>query len=183
VLVTAGYINPDPWTELCRVTDAANIDLKAMSDRFYREVCGAELAPVLAALVRAKSLGVRVEVTNLVIPTLNDRDQDLRSLSRWVAANLGRETPLHFSRFHPQHRMQHLPGTPADTLRRARDIARAEGLHYVYVGNLLLEGAADTSCPGCGRTLVRRRGYQVLEQQVVDRRCPACGKEIYGLWN
>lgn len=182
VLVTAGYINPKPLRELCRYVDAANIDLKAFSDSFYRDICGGTLQPVLDTLVLTKSLGVEVEVTNLVIPTLNDRDEDLAALCRWVKRELGPETPLHFSRFFPHYRMRHLPPTPADTLVRARDLARAEGLQYVYVGNILIEEGATTFCPGCGTPLVRRSQYVILSNRVRNGRCPDCGWAIYGVW-
>jgi len=183
VLVTAGYLNQGPLRELCRYTDAANVDLKAFSDRFYREVCGGSLKPVLDFMVTAKSMGVLVEVTNLVIPTLNDSDGMLKDLCAWVRNNLGRETPMHFSRFSPQYRMRHLPPTPAATLIRARDIARDTGLDFVYIGNVLVEGGADTVCPACSRLLVRRIGYRVTEKNLVDGRCPACRKEVYGVWH
>ncbi|MBN2491232.1 MAG: AmmeMemoRadiSam system radical SAM enzyme [Planctomycetes bacterium] len=182
VLVTAGYINPAPAEKLYRVVDAANIDLKAMSDSFYRDVCGGTLAPVLNTLVLARSLGVLVEVTNLVIPTLNDSDRDLRALARWVAENLGRETPLHFSRFIPHHRMQNLPTTPAATLDRARAIAVAEGLPFVYIGNIHRPAGSNTCCPSCGKRLVERVGYRVLEMRVKSGRCPDCGQTIHGIW-
>lgn len=183
VLVTAGYVNREPWKALCQHVDAANIDLKAFSDRFYREVCDATLAPVLDALVTARETGVLVEVTNLVIPTLNDRDDDFRPLCRWVKENLGADTPLHFSRFFPHYQMRHLPPTPLETLLRARQIAEAEGLHYVYIGNILTPDAGNTRCPNCRRLLVARRGFAVLENAIRDGRCPDCGKEIYGVWS
>lgn len=182
VLVTAGYINDGPWRELCRHVDAANIDLKAFSDRFYRDICDATLQPVLNSLVTAKSLGLAVEVTNLVIPTLNDSDRDLRELVRWIKTNMGSDTPLHFSRFFPQHLMRHLPPTPPETLERARSIARAEGLDYVYVGNVTTEGGSDTFCPACGKLLIARRRYHILENSLQHGHCPACGKEIAGAW-
>jgi len=183
VMVTAGYINPKPLRELYRHVDAANIDLKAMTDRFYRDVCGATLKPVLNTLVTAKSLGVLVEVTNLLIPSLNDTDGDIRKLCRWVRENLGRETPVHFSRFHPQHKMRHLPPTPPATLARAKAIALAEGLKHIYVGNILMKGASDTVCPSCGRVVVRRTGYHVHANRLRDGRCPDCRTEVYGVWN
>ena len=182
VLVTAGYLNADPWKELCREVDAANIDLKALSDSFYRDICGATLQPVLNSLVAAKSLGVWVEVTNLVIPTLNDSDESIESLCRWVMQNLGKETPLHFSRFFPQHRMENLPPTPASTLEKARQIAKAEGLHHVYVGNMVSEEGESTFCPSCGKLLVQRRRYTILQNNLVENRCPACRTEVAGLW-
>jgi len=182
VLVTAAYINREPWQELCRYTDAANIDLKALSDKFYREVCGAELQPVLDALVTAKAMGVMLEVTNLVIPGLNDSDEELRGLTRWVKQNLGPETPLHFSRFFPQYRMLDRAPTPEATLRRAREIALSEGLNYVYIGNLITQGSENTYCPGCRALLVERQSYTVLKNSVTGDCCPQCGQPIPGVW-
>jgi pyruvate formate lyase activating enzyme len=183
VLVTAGYINPEPMRELCRYVDAANIDLKAFSDEFYRTVCDATLQPVLDTLVLSKSLGVEVEVTNLVIPTLNDRDEDFTPLCRWVKENLGADTPLHFSRFFPLYQMRHLPQTPEKTLIRARELARAEGLHHVYVGNLQTDEGETTYCPGCGAKLIERSRYVIMSNRLRDGRCPDCGREISGVWN
>lgn len=182
VLVTAAYINKEPWRRLCRHVDAANIDLKGMTDEFYRDVCGATLKPVQDALVTAKEEGVMVEVTNLVIPTLNDSDDDLKRLSSWIKQNLGAETPLHFSRFSPQYRMEHLPPTPSATLSKARQIAEAEGLKYVYVGNILSKQGENTYCPGCGRALIKRKRFNVRRNKVRNGRCPHCGEEVYGIW-
>jgi pyruvate formate lyase activating enzyme len=182
-LVTAGYINEKPLRELYRHVDAANIDLKAMSDRFYIEVCGATLKPVLNTLTIAKSMGVLVEVTNLLIPTLNDSDDDIGKLCRWIKANMGWETPIHFSRFHPHYQMRHLPPTPAETLKRARQIARASGLKHIYVGNILMKGASDTHCGSCGTRVIKRTGYRVLQNRVKGGKCPKCKKEVYGIWN
>jgi pyruvate formate lyase activating enzyme len=125
---------------------------------------------------------VLVEVTNLVIPTLNDSDRMLTDLCRWTVANLGAETPLHFSRFVPQYRLTRLPPTPAQTLDRARAIARAEGLRYVYIGNIARPDASDTFCHACGRALVRRRVYSILQNDIRDGACPDCGTEVYGTW-
>lgn len=183
VLVTAGYINERPMRELYAHVDAANIDLKGMTEAFYRDVCGATLKPVLNTLVGAKSMGVWVEVTNLLIPTLNDADADMQALCRWVRENLGAETPLHISRFYPQYRMQHLPPTPAESLVRARDIGIAAGLKHVYIGNVLVAGGSDTRCAACGATLVRRVGYRVEENRLTGRGvCPDCGAEVDGVW-
>ncbi len=182
VLVTAAYINQQPWKELCRHVAAANIDLKSMSDSFYRRICDARLKPVLNALVTARDMGVMVEVTHLLIPTLNDAEEDIRELCRWIREHLGRETPLHISRFFPQYKMRHLPPTPADKLRKAREIARAEGLYYPYVGNIMIENAQNTFCPECDRTLVRRVRYTVEENNLINGRCPNCNSNIYGLW-
>ena len=181
-LVTAAYINTLPLKELCRHVDAANVDLKAFSDAFYRDVCGATLQPVLNALVTMKAAGVLVEVTNLVIPTLNDGDGQIRDLCRWVVANLGRETPLHFSRFFPRYKLKRLPPTPADTLDRAREIARAEGLFHVYVGNILRPDGGNTFCHACGRLLIERRRYVIVANHLAEGRCPACKTEVHGTW-
>jgi pyruvate formate lyase activating enzyme len=183
VLVTAGYLNDKPWRELCKHTDAANIDLKGITEKFYREVCGATLKPVQEALVSAKSLGVEVEVTYLLIPTLNDSDQDIGDWCAWVVGNLGRETPVHISRFFPQYKMRHLPPTPPETLDRARQHAVAAGLDYVYVGNILARDGANTYCPNCRRLLIGRTGYRINAMRVTaDGHCPDCKQEIYGVW-
>ncbi|MBN2202348.1 AmmeMemoRadiSam system radical SAM enzyme, partial [bacterium] len=182
ILVTAGYMNDPTARELYKLADAANIDLKAFSDRFYREVCDATLAPVLNTLVVAKSMGVEVEVTNLLIPTLNDSDADIKALSRWVKENMGRETPLHFSRFSPRYRMKHIPPTPPETLIRARGIARAEGMYHVYIGNVLVPDAGKTFCHGCGALLVERVGYRILQNRLSNGACPDCRTKAYGVW-
>jgi pyruvate formate lyase activating enzyme len=182
-LVTAGYINREPWLELCRLVDAVRIDLKSLSDAFYREICDASLQPVLDSLVTARECGVHLEVINLLIPTLNDGDKDIRALCRWIAANLGRDTPLHFSRFYPNYRMKNLPPTPAAALTRAREIARDTGLAYVYLGNILIPDGENTFCPGCGDLLVERRAFAVLDNRVRDGSCPRCKQTIYGVWS
>jgi len=182
VLVTAGYINEKPLRELCKYVDAANIDLKAFSDKFYREVCSGTLKPVLNTLVVAKTLGVLVEVTNLLIPTLNDSDEDIKALCKWVKENLGGETPIHFSRFSPRYHLRNLPPTPGKTLVRAREIARAVGLQHVYIGNILILDSSNTFCPSCNKELVYRRGYQILYSFIDKGRCPSCSTEIYGKW-
>ncbi len=182
VLVTAGYCNPEPWKRLLEYTDAANIDLKGMSDDFYRSFCSGTLAPVQRCLIDAVAAGVLVEVTNLIIPTLNDKPEDIRQLAGWVKSNLGAEIPLHFSRFFPKYKMQHLPPTPLDTLDLAREIALEEGLHYVYIGNIRSPQGENTYCPGCGKLLVERQGYVILQNILKQGCCPACGRKIYGCW-
>lgn len=182
VLVTAAYIDKKPWRELCRHIDAANIDLKSMRDDFYRDVCGATLKPVLDALVSARESGVMVEVTNLIIPRMNDSDEDLQRLADWIVNNLGPETPLHFSRFHPRHLMRHLPPTPAETLDHARAIAEGAGLKHVYVGNILSEKGENTYCPECGRLLIARKRYAILEKHIDKGKCNYCQAEVHGIW-
>jgi pyruvate formate lyase activating enzyme len=182
VLVTAGYISPEPWNKLLEYVDAANIDLKSMSDEFYRDVCSATLKPVQTALVLAKASGVMVEVTNLIIPTLNDKPEQIRELTRWIRANLGQDTPLHFSRFFPRYKMRHLPPTSAKMLDTAREIAISEGLNYVYIGNIMSKAGQNTYCPNCKTLLIERSGYTILQNRVTDGHCPQCEAQIYGVW-
>ncbi|UCF43275.1 MAG: AmmeMemoRadiSam system radical SAM enzyme [Planctomycetota bacterium] len=182
VLVTAGYINEEPWKRLLEYVDAANIDLKGMTEDFYREVCSGTLKPVQDALVAAKARGILVEVTNLIIPTLNDEPEQIRELCRWVKSNLGGETPLHFSRFFPRYKMRHLPATSPRTLDTAREIAMSEGLDYVYIGNIQSKAGQNTCCPACKRLLIERSGYTILQNRLKEGSCPDCGREIYGVW-
>jgi pyruvate formate lyase activating enzyme len=182
VLVTAAYLNRQPVCGLAPWIDAANVDIKAMSDAFYRDICGATLAPVLEATEAFKAGGVFLEITHLVIPTLNDSDRQFHDLATWIAGHLGVETPLHLSRFFPVYRLEHLPPTSVATLKRARDIARAEGLTHVYIGNAEVPGGSDTACAGCGAELIRRRHFQVERNRIEAGHCPACGRVAAGIW-
>lgn len=183
IIVTAAYLNPQPLKELFLSVDAANIDLKAMSEQFYRDICAGSLKPVLVAISLARSMGLMVEITNLLIPTLNDSDRQIQELATWIKENIGADTPLHFSRFFPQYKLQNLPPTPEQTLFRARDIARSVGLKYIYIGNITT-GGNDTFCPKCGQLLLHRQGFRVLENHVLaSGRCCFCQQEIYGIWS
>jgi pyruvate formate lyase activating enzyme len=182
VLVTAGYINEEPWRQLLKYVDAANIDLKGITDDFYRRVCSGTLKPVQDALVIAKASGILVEVTNLIIPTLNDKPEQIRQLVRWIKTNMGGDTPLHFSGFYPRYKMRHLPPTSLKALETARQIAMSEGLDYVYIGNIRSKEGENTYCPACKSLLIERVGYSILKNQLKDGCCPNCGKEIYGVW-
>jgi len=182
ILVTAGYINKGPLKKIAKYTDGAHFDLKAFSDKFYREVCGATLQPVLDALVTAKSCGVWVEVINLIIPTLNDKDEDIAKLCKWVKENLGGETPLHISRFFPNYLMKNLPPTSPKTLENAKKIANDAGLDFVYIGNIATENGENTYCPGCKKLLIKRSRYEILENNISAGKCPACKREIPGIW-
>ena len=182
VLVTAGYINQEPWKKLLEYVDAANIDLKGFTDDFYRQICSGTLKPVLNALVVAKASGILVEVTNLIIPTLNDKPEQIRPLVRWVKANMGSETPMHFSGFTPRYKMRNLPPTSLKTLETAREIAISEGLHYVYIGNVASKQGQNTYCPGCKELLIERSWYTIVQNRLKNGCCPDCGREIYGVW-
>lgn len=181
-LVTAGYINKEPWKKLLQYVDAARIDLKAISDDFYREVCSATLKPVLDSLILTKASGAHLEVINLVIPTLNDKPEQIRTLVQWVKGNLGSDTPLHFSQFYPQYKMRYLPPTSAETLDTARQIAISEGMQYVYIGNIASKEGQNTYCPGCKKMLIERSGFTVLQYRLKEGCCPDCGEKIYGVW-
>jgi pyruvate formate lyase activating enzyme len=180
---TAGYINPKPLRHLCGLLDAANTDLKAFDDGFYRRVTGATLQPVLNTLVTFREEGVWLEVTNLIIPTLNDDLSMIRRMVRWIHDELGPDTPLHFSRFQPQYRMRNLPPTSVEALDRARREALDAGLRYVYIGNVLGHEANSTYCPSDGTLLIQRVGFVIVENKLTaDGRCPTCNRKIPGVW-
>ena len=182
VAVSAGYMMPLPRQEFYRHFDAANIDLKAFSQRFYRELCGGDLHRVLDTLVylRAKT-GVWLEITTLLIPGENDSDAELDEMTRWLAANLGTDVPLHFSAFHPDFHLLDHPPTPLATLQRARTIARGNGLRHVYIGNLRNDEGSSTFCTSCGERVIGRVGYQVTVWALTEKgACKACGASCVG---
>jgi len=179
---TCGYINPKPMEELAPYIDAANVDLKSMDDGFYQDVCGGRLQPVLDTLKLMRKEGLWIEVTNLAVPTLNDREDNFRRLAGWVAENLGTDTPIHFSRFLPYYKLKDLPPTPPMTLKLARDTAMKEGVKYVYIGNLRGVPGENTYCPSCGRMIIQRVGYYVGQMLVRDGKCAYCGYRIAGIW-
>jgi pyruvate formate lyase activating enzyme len=183
VWVTCGYINPAPLRELCKVLDAANIDVKGFDEAFYRRYCGGSLEPVLTALQIAHEEKVWVEVTNLIVPGGNDDPRMIADLCKWHMAHLGADVPLHFSRFSPMYQMQDAPFTPLETLLSAARTAREAGIRYVYVGNIATPQGEDTLCPKCGRALVRRQGFIVSSNEIRDGRCPFCGAAIAGVWS
>lgn len=176
VLVTNGYVNPEPASELLPLIDAANVDLKSIDDGFYREHCGGSLAPVQEFIAMAVRGGCHIELTNLVIPGLNDEDRHFESLSEWVLSTVGPAVPLHLSAYHPQYKLQ-APPTPADTLDRAHRIC-ARRLRYVYLGNVISRTGRDTACPGCGTVLIARVGYTVRVQNLRGCECARCGREL-----
>ncbi|PIU19354.1 MAG: AmmeMemoRadiSam system radical SAM enzyme [Elusimicrobia bacterium CG08_land_8_20_14_0_20_59_10] len=184
VMVSAGYINPEPLAMLAPLMDVVKIDLKGFNEKFYRAYTGGSLEPVKRALLVLKEKGALVEVVNLVVPGLNDSPADIEALAGWVKEDLGADTPLFFSRFTPNYLVSDLPPTPMETLARARETARKKGLRYVYVGNMPGNDGENTYCPKCGRVLVRRQGYAILENQLTPTggRCPYDGTKIPGIW-
>jgi pyruvate formate lyase activating enzyme len=186
VAVTAGEVNPEPRRELYAHMDAANVDLKGFSEDFYRKVCGGHLAPVLDTLEYLRQeTAVWFEITTLLIPGLNDSDDEIAAMSRWVVDHLGPDVPHHFTAFHPDWKMRHIPPTPLATLERARAIALDAGLHYVYLGNLPADEGGTTRCPDCQEAVVIRDGYELCRWALaVDdagvARCPDCATVIPG---
>ncbi|KAF5037580.1 Radical SAM superfamily protein [anaerobic digester metagenome] len=178
IMVSNGFQSPECLDALDGLIQAANIDLKSFRDEFYRDVCGARLGPVLENLAHMKRLGWHLEVTTLVIPDENDSDAELRDIARFLHTELGADVPWHVSRFHPCHRMMNHRPTPLDTLKRAWDIGRAEGLHHVFVGNVPGSGLENTVCPGCGKTVVERSGFTVQHNRLRLGACPDCGQEV-----
>ncbi len=184
VAVTAGYMEAGPAAELFGAMDAANVDLKSFADETYRRVCLGRLAPVLDTL-EAVAHGGRtwLEITTLLIPGLNDSEQEIDALTSWIADHLGPSVPLHFTAFHPDHRLWDRPPTPAGTLRRARAIGLANGLRYVYTGNIDDPAGQSTSCHACGRLLIGRSGYRIGEWQLTpDSACAHCGALCAGVF-
>jgi pyruvate formate lyase activating enzyme len=183
VIVSCGFMTEAPLAELCGVLAAVKIDLKGFSPGFYRDVCRAELKPVLRSIVQVARSGVHLELVNLVVPTLNDDRAMLEELAGWVAGEVGPDVPLHFTRFHPDYQLQNLPPTPVATLERARELAMRKGVRFVYVGNVPGHAGAHTYCPGCGKVVVARSGYFVTDLQLDGGRCRHCRREIPGVWS
>ncbi|MBU2501885.1 AmmeMemoRadiSam system radical SAM enzyme [bacterium] len=182
-MISCGFMNEAPLRELCGCLDALKIDLKGFSPDFYRKVCSADLDPVLRSIRQAARCGVHLELVNLVVPTLNDSPAMLDQLCRWVAGEVGPDVPVHFTRFHPDYKLQHLPPTPVGTLEQAREAALAAGLHHPYVGNVPGHEGNHTYCPACGKTVIRRRGFLIETNHVRDGTCGFCGTPIAGVWS
>jgi pyruvate formate lyase activating enzyme len=178
-----GYLNEKPLLELIPFLDGANIDLKFFKNDSYRNVSSGSLEPVLATLKRLKSGGVWVEITYLVIPTINDDKKEIKEMISWVLNNLGDNVPIHFSRFFPTYKLENLPQTPLKTVETAREIALEMGIKYSYVGNVKIGHTAEnTYCPNCGKLLIKRRGYYILENHIKEDSCFECGEKIAGYW-
>jgi pyruvate formate lyase activating enzyme len=182
VVISGGYIQRDPLLEWCRTVDAIKVDLKAFSEKFYKEVVNGELKSVLETLATIRKEGTWTEIVYLVIPTLNDGDAEFKALARWIKSELGLDVPVHFTRFHPQYLLTNLPPTSIETLERAKAIADAEGLHYVYIGNVPGHPAESTYCPKCHRVIVERLGYTISGLHIRKGKCEYCRQVIPGVW-
>jgi len=182
IFVTNGYMTEEALGTIQPFLDAANVDLKSFREKFYKEVCGARLKPILENLKRMREMGIWVEITTLVIPTLNDSGQEFEEIAQFILS-LGPEVPWHLSAFHPTYKMLDLPRTPAASLHRAREIGMRAGLRYVYCGNIPGEEGEDTSCPHCGRKVIERIGFRVKKNDVTGGTCRLCRGKIEGIWS
>ena len=182
VAVTAGYVHPQPRRDFFAKIDAANVDLKAFTENFYFKLTGSHLQPVLDTLIYLKhETRVWFEITTLLIPDHNDSDEEITAMCQWLRRELGPDVPLHFSAFHPDYKMPDVPGTPPATLVRARNIALAHGLHYVYTGNVHNQDGDTTYCPSCKKPLIVRDWYQINHYRLdAMGQCPDCGTAIPG---
>jgi len=181
VFVTNGYMSKEALQSIHPLLHGANVDLKAFREAFYQKQCGAKLAPVLKTLKTMKEMGVWLEITTLIIPTLNDSKEELRELATFILQELGPETPWHISRFHPTFRLTDRPVTPVKTLQQAWEIGREVGLHYVYTGNVPGDQGEKTYCHHCGRLLLDRFGFTILKNELDQGCCPQCHLPLAGV--
>jgi pyruvate formate lyase activating enzyme len=179
--VTNGYMTAEALDMIAPYLDGANVDLKSFSEGFYKKVCGAKLKPVLESITKMHALGIWVEVTTLIIPTLNDAEGELREVARFLLS-VSPAIPWHVSAFYPTYRMMDKPRTSPEIIRRAREIGLEEGLWYVYTGNIPGAEGENTSCYHCQKVLIRRHGYQIAENSITEGKCPHCGTPIEGVW-
>lgn len=180
VFVTNGYMTSECLNELSGVLDAANVDVKSFSDKFYKKVCGATLAPVLDSVVKMRAMGIWVEITTLVIPGYNDSDDEFASIAKWMAS-VDPAMPWHISAFHPSYKLMDAPITPVETLERALKIGYDAGLKFVYTGNIQGIAGESTRCPSCKKTLIERIGFSVKKNVIEESKCPYCRTVIEGV--
>ena len=182
ILVSAGYIHEKPLRELCHHLDAANIDLKSFSDNIYMKLNAGKLQPVLDALKIFHEEGVWLEITNLIVPNWTDDFDMIKRMCDWLYDNGLYNCPLHFSRFYPQYKLTQLPPTPVSTLKKAREIAWAAGIKFVYIGNIPGGNNENTYCPKCHKLLIERKGYTISQNHIKNGKCEYCGEPIPGVW-
>ncbi|MFQ5701237.1 MAG: AmmeMemoRadiSam system radical SAM enzyme [Acidobacteriota bacterium] len=181
VMVTNGYITAEALPEVYEEIDAANVDLKAFTNDFYRKITLTQIGPVLETIANLVSRGVWVEITTLIIPTLNDAMDEIRELATWILDHVGPDQPLHLTGFHPDFKLMNLPATSHETVHEARNVARSAGLRYVYEGNVHCAEGSATYCPRCGETLIERSWHRILRDRIAGGRCP-CGEPIPGFF-
>lgn len=180
-IVSNGFINKEPLKKILPLIDAANIDLKGDAD-FYKKITGAWIEPILESLKMYKRKKVWLEITNLIIPNLNDSANQIRWLASWIRENLGKDVPLHFSAFYPTYKLRELPPTSLETLKKARLIAMSCGLNYVYTGNISFDEGSTTFCPKCRKAVIKRHGFEIWEINLKNGKCKFCGGKIAGVW-
>ena len=181
IFVTNGYISKKPLELIAPFLDAANIDLKAFTEEFYRDNVHARLSEVLDSIVEYRRQGIWIELTTLIIPGMNDSDEELKAIASYIVTNLGTDTPWHVSQFHPTYKLTDIRSTPVETLRRARDIGKAAGLRYVYEGNVPGKGGENTICPSCSNLLIGRFGFLIDRNRIRNGTCPDCGTAVAGI--
>ena len=181
IIVCSGFINQEPLLEWCKYIDAANIDLKGFTDDYYKKVTTAWLQPVLDTIKTLHEKKVWLELTNLIVPTLNDDMKTIKKMCEWIVKELGTDVPLHFSAFFPCYKLQNLPPTPPETVLKARKAALKAGINYVYAGNIHTEKEGNTYCPKCSKLLVKRKWFEVVENNIKAGKCPSRHK-IPGVW-
>jgi pyruvate formate lyase activating enzyme len=179
---SAGFVERAPLEEICQVIDAACIDLKGFSEEFYRDLVGGSLETVLETLLLLREKGIHIEIVNLLIPGKNDDPRSLRAMCEWIAAEMGRDVPLHFFRFYPRYLLKSIPPTPVSALEQARAIAQEEGLAYAYIANVPEHPGKHTYCPACEELLIERVGYITRILALVEGKCTHCGHQIPGVW-
>jgi pyruvate formate lyase activating enzyme len=182
-LVSCGFMNEQPLSDMCGALDAIKVDLKGFSPDFYRKVCSADLQPVLRSIRQISLSGTHLELVNLVVPTLNDSEIMLGDLCDWVMSELGPDVPVHFTRFHPEYQLLNLSPTPVEALERARSIAMSKGIHYAYVGNVPGHPGNHTYCPACHKIVIERSGFLIGEVHISHGNCEFCGTKIAGVWS
>ena len=182
VMITNGFINREPMRELCKHLAAVKVDLKAFTEKFYRDICDGQLKPVLDTLLVLKEIGIWNEIVVLIVPTLNDGEKEITEMCRWVKEKLGTEVPIHFTRYHPTYKIKNIPPTPIATLEKARDIAMKQGLKFAYLGNVAGHPGENTYCPRCKKLLISRISYHARVVGLKDGKCKYCGCPIPGVW-
>jgi pyruvate formate lyase activating enzyme len=182
VMISNGFIMPEPLKALTQVLTGVKVDFKSFRDEFYQQQCHAKLKPVLDSLELLKKMGIWLELVILIIPSLNDSPKEIRAMAKWVHDHLGPDVPMHFSRYHPMYKIQNIPPTPISTLERCWDIVREEGINFAYIGNVPGHKAENTYCPRCHGLVIRRVGYNVIENHLKDGKHEGCGQAIPGVW-
>jgi pyruvate formate lyase activating enzyme len=182
VVITAGYIQPEPMEKLIPLLAAVKVDLKAFTQKYYADICNGELQPVLDTLALLKKTGIWFEIVYLMLPTLNDKSEEIKLLCDWMTANLGPDVPIHFTRFHPEYLLKNLPSTPVESLEAAYEIAQQAGLNFPYIGNVYGHKGENTFCPRCKSQIITRQGFEIRDFLIQNGCCQKCGQPIPGVW-